>query len=312
MTRAELKTARLTLRPVSLEDEAAVVAALNDIAVTGWLAVVPFPYTPADFQHFLTEIAKPGGTFAIDDGEGLAGIVGIGAGKGNGRELGYWFAPRCHGLGYATEAARAIVAAALAYNQSDIVSGYFEGNARSANVLRKLGFVETGRGLRHCRALDRNRPHVDMLITLAHFTAALPIVARSARLTYRSMQATDIEALHALHSDWAVVRQLGSWPWPPEPDFTATRAKPFGGEGFVWGVFQAGALVGTFGLTNGVVGYSLAPARWGQGYGYEVALTAFDHGFKTLSLDEMTASVWDDNAASLALLRKLGDRKSVV
>ena len=72
--------------------------ALNDLDVTGWLSVVPYPDTAADFQHFRTGIAKPGETFAVLDATGLAGIVGAG------RALGYWFALRCHGMGYATEA----------------------------------------------------------------------------------------------------------------------------------------------------------------------------------------------------------------
>ena len=161
--RAKLQTARLSLRAVSPEDEAAVVAALNDLDVTGWLAVVPYPYTARDFRYFLTEIAHPGETFAVQDAAGLAGIIGAG------RELGYWFVPRCHGQGYATEAARAVLAAQVAEDPSDIISGYFEGNYRSARVLQKLGFVETGRRGKHCRAMGLDRPHVDMLLEPGRF-----------------------------------------------------------------------------------------------------------------------------------------------
>lgn len=58
MTRAELKTARLRLRPVVAEDEEAVVAGWNDIAVSGCLAVVPFPYSTADFRQFQSGICR--------------------------------------------------------------------------------------------------------------------------------------------------------------------------------------------------------------------------------------------------------------
>ena len=58
------------------EDEAAVVAGLNDLAVSGWLAVVPFPYGPADFQLFCNGLAKPGATFTIEDETGFVGIIG--------------------------------------------------------------------------------------------------------------------------------------------------------------------------------------------------------------------------------------------
>lgn len=301
--RAELKTARLALRPVAPEDKGAVLACLNDLAVTGWLAVVPYPYTKADFKHFLTEIAKPGETYAVLDTEGLAGIVGAG------RELGYWFAPRCHGQGYATEAARAVITEQLADDPADVVSGYFEGNARSANVLGKLGFVEVGRGLRHCRALGIDRAHVDLRLTRAAFVAALPIEARSDRLAYRSWSAVDGDALQDLNSDWQVVRQLGTWPWPPERDFTQTRATPYLGNGFAWAVLLAGRLIGGIAVTEGILGYSLAREYWGQGFGTEAGATALGRAFENPDLREVTASAWDDNLTSLSLLQKLGFRE---
>ncbi len=260
MTRAELKTARLTLRPVAPEDEGAVVAALNDLDVTGWLSVVPHPYAASDFQYFQTEYAIPGETFAVDDGQGLVGVVGV-----EGGVLGYWFAPQCHGKGYATEAARSILAEHLAATGGDIGSGYFEGNVRSANVLKKLGFVEVGRDLKHCRALGVDRPHVVMTLTRDAFAAALPIEARSARLTYRPLQRTDLDGLHAIVSQWDVVRQLSSFPWPPERDFTATRAQPYLGRGFVWGMFLQQRLIGTVAVTGDELGYSLVPDLWRQG-----------------------------------------------
>ena len=296
--RAELKTARLTLRPVAPEDEGGVVAALNDLAVTGWLSVVPHPYSVADFDQFRTELAKPGETFAVLDHQGLAGIVGAG------RELGYWFAPRCHGKGYATEAARAVMAAQLAGDATDVVSGYFEGNTRSANVLKKLGFVEVGRGMRACRALGHDRPHVDLRLTLAAFRQALPVEAHGPRLTFRPLQNTDLEALHAVVSHFDVVRQLASYPWPPDRSFTRSRAQPFLGRGFVWGVFRDQRLIGTVAVTGDELGYMFAPDVWGQGYGAEACHIALKRAFAE-GRDHITAGIWADNAASLGLLHKL-------
>jgi RimJ/RimL family protein N-acetyltransferase len=151
------RTARLALRPVVATDEAAVVAGVGDLAVSRWLAVVPHPYTEADFRHFLTEIAVPGEVFAIEDAAGLAGIMSIEDGV-----LGYWLAPRAQGFGFATEVGRCLVAAHFDASDVPLISGYFEGNARSANVLRKLGFVETARDVRYCRARDVDLPHVIM------------------------------------------------------------------------------------------------------------------------------------------------------
>jgi len=159
-----LATPRLILRPVAPQDRAQIVEGLNDLAVSGWLAVVPFPYAPADFDFFLTEIAQPGVAWAIE-AEGLfAGIVSI-----LDVALGYWLMPLAHGRGIATEAAGAVVAAHFARGGGDLASGYFEGNARSARVLGKLGFAETGRDVKFCRALGHDRPHVILGLTAEAF-----------------------------------------------------------------------------------------------------------------------------------------------
>lgn len=300
--RAEFQTARLTLRPVALQDEGVIVACLNDIAVSGWLAVVPYPYSAADFQQFQQVYAVPGHTYAVDDSQGFAGILGVEDGT-----LGYWFAPRAHGFGYATEAARGALAEHFLASGDDISSGYFEGNARSANVLRKLGFVETGRNVKFCLAMNVDRNHINMLLTKDAFVAALPIEARSPRLTYRPRQATDLEAMHDLVNRPEVLRNLGpTWPWPAERAFSLTRSTPFAGQGFVWGIFRNGHHVGSIGVTEGELGYVLHPDHQGQGLASEAVERCLTRAFDEDGLDEVHAGVWADNAASLGLLRKFG------
>lgn len=55
--------------------------------------------------------------------------------------------------------------------------------------------------------------------------------------------------------------------------------------------------------------YALAQSEWGQGLGTEVAKTILDHGFGTLHLVEIFATVHEDNHASLSVLGKLGFRQ---
>ena len=134
----------------------------------------------------------------------------------------------------------------------------------------------------------------------------LPETRHSAKLTYRDLQPIDATDLHQIVSNWDVVRQLGSFPWPADPAFTATRAMPYSGDGFAWGVHLAGALIGTVAVTKGELGYMTAPAKWGKGFATEACRFALTHAFETLPLDEITAGVWADNAASRGLLTKLG------
>lgn len=144
-------------------DEAAVMEVLNDLAVAGWLAPVPYPYGRADFAVFLRDFARAGETYAISDEGGFAGIIT------GGEELGYWLLPRAQGLGYATEAARAVLSAWFAAGGGNVVSGYLEGNHGSARVLEKLGFFETGRDMVYCRSRDRILPHVFLRLTVSGF-----------------------------------------------------------------------------------------------------------------------------------------------
>lgn len=305
MIRAEVQTARLLLRPVQPGDQAAVVEGLNDLAVSGWLSVVPFPYQPEDFQMFLAVLARPGASFALQDDEGFAGIMALDKAK-----LGYWLAPRAQGRGYATEAARGLLGWHFALGGGPVSSGHFAGNHRSASVLRKLGFVETGRGDLPCRARGEVLPHVDLGLCEADYRRALPWQAASARLTYRPLQATDGADLHQIVRHHAVTRQLGPrWPWPADPEFSRDRAQPFHGPGFIWGIFRQGGLIGTVGVAAGELGYLLAPGAWGQGYASEACRLALAQAFADGAL-RVEAGVWADNLASQHVLAKLGFRQT--
>lgn len=307
--RAQLQTARLNLRPVVATDAAAVVAHLNDLAISGWLARVPVPYTAADFHEFATDIAYPGETFAIDDAQGFVGMIGAGF------ELGYWLAPRAHGLGYATEAARAVLDMQFAHDESTVAAGYFEGNQASARVLAKLGFVETGRSLKHCRALGQHRPHVDLLLTPDAFFAANPLEIITDRLHLAPL---DIER------DWRDIARIGGdplvapmtnshlSPWP-EADVraTLTESQWRGRLGFRLGIWFEGKLIGAVGIWDEPVetGYFLDPAYWGRGLASEAMAAFLPPMIARFGLSELFADHCTDNPASGAVLRKLGFRQ---
>lgn len=297
-----IESRRLVLRPVEARDRETVIAGVGDLAVSRWLSVVPHPYSEGDFDVFLKEIAIPGRVFAVEDAAGFCGILELGGGV-----LGYWLAPGAQGRGYATEAARIALAAHFAGSDDPVTAGHFADNLRSAHVLRKLGFVETGRDMLFCRALGAARAHVDLRLCKEAFLAALPVEARSARLDFRSLWPTDAAALHEVVRHGEVTRQLGpSWPWPADPAMTARRAWPYRGEGFVWALLRDGVLIGTVGVTDGSLGYGLHPALHRQGLMREAVGVALGRAFGPMALEQVTASVWADNVPSLALLRGFG------
>lgn len=56
------------------------------------------------------------------------------------------------------------------------------------------------------------------------------------------------------------------------------------------------------------IGYALPPRHWGQGYAYEAAAAVVDHARVTLGLQRLFGITNPANAASIALLQKLGLR----
>ncbi len=126
-------------------------------------------------------------------------------------------------------------------------------------------------------------------------------------VSFRDIQPEDFDDLHSIMSDWNVVRQLGGWPWPPEPEFTRGRSKPYEGDGFIHGVFIDGRMVGTIGVTDGTLGYCLHQDVWGQGLGTRMMVHALSHAFGN-GVPKIIAEIWGDNAGSQALVRKFGFR----
>lgn len=131
-----IQTERLLVRKPVLSDAKACAVSLNDLSVSKWLGMVPHPYLVTDAEEFITEYATdfPKAGFIFSDGT-LVGGIGIDS------ELGYWLAPPAWGLGFATEAATGMLD--YYFKTTDVqavLSSYHEGNARSQNVLNKLGF----------------------------------------------------------------------------------------------------------------------------------------------------------------------------
>ena len=165
-----IETERLVLRPFTVADAGAVVDGLGDIRVSRWLSKVPHPFTHEDLRLFEPDgRARWPEIMAITrDGDAILGCVGASP------ELGYWLAPQHWGWGIMTEAARAALAEFfLDPERTEIRSGVFEGNPTSQKVLRKLGFEETTRDEKYCRAQDRTFPHINCVLTRERWEAAV-------------------------------------------------------------------------------------------------------------------------------------------
>jgi RimJ/RimL family protein N-acetyltransferase len=157
-----IRTENLLLRPGWVDDAPALTEAFAREDVVMTLAKAPWPYRLDDALEYLSRersahevdlliFLRTPGTPRLIGGVGIADRDGH-------SELGYWIVRSHWGRGYATEAARAVVAAARDSLRIDrLVSGHFTDNPASGAVLRKLGFVPGGEESRECRAAGVTR-----------------------------------------------------------------------------------------------------------------------------------------------------------
>ncbi|MEQ8404740.1 MAG: GNAT family N-acetyltransferase [Oceanicaulis sp.] len=167
-----LETARLTLRPLTLADAAWAGRESGRWEVASKLAFAPSPNPALMAESFLliarANAVTRGDLFrAVIDretGDG-AGIVSATVRPDGRREFGYWYAPFFWNKGYATEAGRALLDAAIAMGATSFHAGYFAHNPASRRVLEKLGFTADGDETpQFCTAAMKRLPHKGMAL----------------------------------------------------------------------------------------------------------------------------------------------------
>ncbi|WP_354383483.1 GNAT family N-acetyltransferase [Streptomyces sp. PvR034] len=139
---------------------------------------------------------------------------------------------------------------------------------------------------------------------------------RTARLALDPYAPEDEEDFVALFQDERVSRWMGEGPVPEADDralFGRIFTKVYAGKLFdVWAVRRDGRLVGhaeikpTAESGGHEIIYALSPDSWGAGLGTEIAEALIAYATTTLALTEVHATVAAQNAASLALLTRIG------
>jgi RimJ/RimL family protein N-acetyltransferase len=145
-----LETARLILREFSQSDISELVPLIGAPEVAATTLRIPHPYEEKHAREFLAGVPKENELrLAIrrrSDGR-LCGGIGLHPEMQHRRaELGYWIGVPFWGNGYATEAARAVVAYGFEkLNLNRIFASHFKGNDKSGMVLKKVGMLHEGR-----------------------------------------------------------------------------------------------------------------------------------------------------------------------
>jgi RimJ/RimL family protein N-acetyltransferase len=148
----ELRTERLRLRTFRDSDATAFVALAGDFAVARMTSDIPHPLDERSAAPWLGQDADEA-RFAIDYNGRLVGGVGYFHRPSGAGELGFWLGREYWGLGFATEAARAVTAYGFGTGRVPAFSSsHFLDNPASQRVLVKLGFAPSGQSSIWCEA----------------------------------------------------------------------------------------------------------------------------------------------------------------
>jgi RimJ/RimL family protein N-acetyltransferase len=170
-----LSTDRLLLRQPCLADAARLAQLLNNFAVAGNLARVPYPYCEDDARAWLrawrADLPAEETGFTIElPGEGLIGHVGFHRDMSGAPVIGYWLGEPFWNRGFMTEAVRAALGWFFTASRSDVLlSGVFTFNKASLAIQKKLGFTERGISMLHCLARGEDLRHIDTELTRAQW-----------------------------------------------------------------------------------------------------------------------------------------------
>lgn len=148
MLPATLLGAGCLLRPWRRADRPALLRHADDPRVAENLRLLPHPYTAAAADAWLAHAAAdppPEGLWAIEVGGEAVGCIELVRGEdveAYAYEVGYWLGRAAWGRGVATDALRAVTAAAWAEpGVSRVHAGVFAWNRASMRVLEKAGYA---------------------------------------------------------------------------------------------------------------------------------------------------------------------------
>jgi ribosomal-protein-alanine N-acetyltransferase len=151
------------LRTPELSDAARISLLAGDYDVASMTGTIPHPYNEQMAAEWIESViaGEEGVVFAIQRSGALIGCTGYRAFGGDHAELGYWIGKPYWGMGYATEAVRALILHAFeADGFAYLTVGHFSDNPASARIIAKFGFARDGNEMRECAARGARAPCV--------------------------------------------------------------------------------------------------------------------------------------------------------
>ena len=182
--RDEIRTERLVLRPLTLEDAPAFSKLAGDYDIAKMTGTIPhpFPLYSAEFKIMYLRRQKQRSLaypYAITyNGGELMGVMDLFRSAPDAAlEIGYWIGKAYWGQGLSTEAAKAIIQEARdTLGVSALMAGAFADNPASLRVLEKLGFKPTGHEeMYFCMARMRKARSLNLRLDFEAQKQAVPL-----------------------------------------------------------------------------------------------------------------------------------------
>ena len=158
----EIKTERLTIKKIKKTDKKQLVDLIGDFRVSKTLSNVPYPYTDKDAEYWLNDAKNSKFKLNIFLDNILIGGVGLRNMDIDYYELGYWIGFKYWGKGYATEACYGLLNYVKKNTAFKNLKAYvYKENIASSNVLKKIGFRQTGEGKIFSLSKQENIPCIN-------------------------------------------------------------------------------------------------------------------------------------------------------
>lgn len=332
----QLETERLLLRPPTEADIPAMIEVLGSDAVYQTTLNIPRPYTPADARAWVERTrgnwaSGAAASFSIirrEDGQLVGGMGLRNFDELHAKaEIGFAIGQPFWGMGYATEAGRAVVRYGFAERGLNrIWGGHFEGNEASARVQQKLGFHREGVLRQDLRKDGRWIDSVIWAITRSDWEPGTPAGSaalaeiETERLRLRAPRHADAGAIERIHGHRSFAEGGISIPHPCPAGYGESwirkvrRSIEEGDAVWVIELRETGEVVGDAGLgikrahDRAMLGYGVSHEHRGRGFATEAVSGIVRWGFERCEppLRTIFADIWISNEPSRRVLEKAG------
>lgn len=151
----------------------------------------------------------------------------------------------------------------------------------------------------------------------------MPVVLETSRLTLRTAEPGDLDAMQALYGDAQTMRYIGAGDGVRTREQTARAIRRMmehqESHGYsIWVVADRGAgeVIGNCGLVlvewvgpDVELAYMIRRDRWGEGIATEAAAACLEHGLGPLGLERVIGLAYPENVASHRVMEKAGMRR---